>query len=168
MRVIKSVYCDQLAAVRLPNTTTNWFSIKRGVRQGCVMSPDLFNLYSEVILRELDDRPEGILVNGVKINNLRYADDTVLLATSASDLQKIFDAVVDASAKLGLHVNAKKTKVMVVSKSEFTPSCQLQQGNTTIEQVEQFNYLGALVTSDVRCKNEIGKRISIARDALSD
>ena len=90
----------------------------------------------------------------------------MLLATSASDLQKIFDAVVDASAKLGLHVNAKKTKVMVVSKSEFTPSCQLQQGNTTIEQVEQFNYLGALVTSDVRCKNEIRKRISMAKDAF--
>ena len=87
MRIIRTIYCEQLAAVRLPDGLTNWFSIKRGVRQGCVMSPDLFNLYSEVILRELEGMPEGITINGVKINNLRYADDTVLLANSEEELQ---------------------------------------------------------------------------------
>ena len=71
MQIIRSVYCDQLAAVRLSEGTTNWFPIKRGVRQGCVMSPDLFNLYSEMILRDLEDRSEGAIINGTKINNLR-------------------------------------------------------------------------------------------------
>ena len=97
MRIVRSVYNDQLAAVRLTDGITNWFPIIRGVRQGCVMSPDLFNLYSEIILRELEDLPEGIIVNGIKINNFRYADDTVLLARSEEDLQRLFDAVVAKS-----------------------------------------------------------------------
>jgi len=126
MRLIQSVYKDQLAAVRISDGTTNWFPIKRGVRQGCVMSPDLFNLYSEVILREIEDRQEGIVISGCKINNLRYADDTVLMATSVNDFQKLFDAVVEASEHLGLHVNSKKTKCMVVSKSEVPPTCPLK------------------------------------------
>ena len=72
MQIIRSVYCDQLAAFRLPDEMTNWLPIKRGVLQGCVMSLDLFNLYSEVILRELENI-EVAVVNGVRINNLRYA-----------------------------------------------------------------------------------------------
>jgi len=167
MRIVRALYRDQRAAVRLSEGTTNWFSIKRGVRQGCVMSPDLFNLYSEMILRDLEDRPEGIIVNGVKINNLRYADDTVLLASSAEDLQKIFDVVVAASAKLGQHVNAKKTKTMVISKLEIPPACQIQHQSTTITQINYFNYLGSVVTSDARCKKEIRRRISLAKDAFS-
>ena len=105
------MYQDQLAAVRLPNGLTNWFPIRRGVRQACVMSPDLFNLYSEVILRKLVDRDEGFLVNGVKTNNLRYADDTVLIATSAADLQNLFDVVVAESEGLGLHYQCKENQM---------------------------------------------------------
>ena len=127
------------------------------------MSPDLFNLYSEVILRKLVDRDEGFLVNGVKINNLRYADDTVLIATSAADLQNLFDVVVAESEGLGLHVNAKKTKCMVISKNN-PPKCNLKQKTATIEQVDSFNYLGALVTSDARCKPDIRRRIGMAKD----
>jgi len=165
-RVIRAVYHDQLAAVRLPGGTTNWFSIKRGVRQGCVMSPDLFNLYSETILRTLEDRPEGIEVGGIKINNLRYADDTVLLASSEAELQSLFDTVVTTSENLGLSINNKKTKCMVVSKLEVPPTCHLRHDKASIEQISSFNYLGALVTSDARCKREIRRRISIAKDAF--
>ena len=166
MRIIHSVYNDQLAAVRLPDLTTNWFRIKRGVRQGCVMSPDLFNLYSEVILRDLQDRQEGVVVNGININNLRYADDTVLIATSEEDLQNIFNAVVVSSKNFGLNINSKKTKVMVISKSENIPTCQLFHNATQIEQVSSFNYLGAIITSDSRCKKEILRRIGLAKDTF--
>ena len=166
MRIIRSVYRDQLAAVRLQEGTTNWFPIKRGVRQGCVMSPDLFNLYSETILRQLENRPEGLSINGIMINNLRYADDTVLLASSNEDLQSLYNAVVKSSEELGLHVNSKKTKAMVISKSEVIPDCHLLHGNATIEQVSSFNYLGALISSDARCKNEIKRRIGISKDAF--
>ena len=132
MRIIRSVYCDQLAAVRLPDGMTNWFPIKRGVRQGCVMSPDLFNLYSEMILRELVSIEEGILINGVRINNLRYADDTVLIAMSEEGLQRLFNVVVAGSEQLGLSVNVKKTKVMTISKSKVPPRCHLRHGTEDI------------------------------------
>ena len=167
MRIIRTIYCEQLAAVRLPDGLTNWFSIKRGVRQGCVMSPDLFNLYSEVILRELEGMPEGITINGVKINNLRYADDTVLLANSEEELQRLFDAVVEKSERLGLTVNSKKTKVMVITKSETIPVCCLRNGTDNIEQLSSFKYLGAYITSDSRCKKEIRVRIGLAKDAFN-
>lgn len=165
MGIIRSVYRDQLAAVRLFHGLTDWFPIKRGVRQGCVMSPDLFNLYSEVILRKLEEREEGILVNGVNINNLRYADDTVLIASSKEDLQNLFDVVVKESEALGLHINAKKTKCMVVSKSDTPPTCHLIHGQIPIEQVSNFNYLGTMVTSDSRCKKEIRRRIGMSKEA---
>ena len=167
MRIIRTIYCEQLAAVRLPDGLTNWFSIKRGVRQGCVMSPDLFNLYSEVILRELEGMPEGITINGVKINNLRYADDTVLLANSEEELQRLFDAVVEKSERLGLTVNSKKTKVMVITKSETIPVCCLRNGTDNIEQLSSFKYLGAYITSDSRCKKEIRVRIGLAKNAFN-
>ena len=81
LHVIRNPYNEQVAAVRMPDkSTTAWARIGRGVRQGCVMSSDIFNLYSEMILRELEDVDEGIVVNGVRINNIRYADDTVFMS----------------------------------------------------------------------------------------
>jgi len=82
--------------------------IGRGVRQGCVFSPDLINLYGEVILRELDGMP-GFVIGGHNVNNIRYADDTVLLAESQEKLQDLLDKVVDTSRKKGLTINCKKT-----------------------------------------------------------
>jgi len=82
LRIIKHVYYQQQAAVRLQDGLTDWFEIKRGVRQDCVISPNLFNLYGEIILRQLEEVEEGFTVNGVKINNIRYANDTALIATS--------------------------------------------------------------------------------------
>ena len=81
LRVLRNLYWDQTAAVRVGGELSEYTNIKRGMRQGCVMSPDVFNLYSEVILRNLDGS-EGLKANGENLNNLRYADDTSLLAGS--------------------------------------------------------------------------------------
>ena len=81
LRVIRNLYWDQSAAVRIGGELSEYTLIKRGVRQGCVMSPDLFNIYSEMILRNLENYP-GVKINGENINNIRYADDTVLIADS--------------------------------------------------------------------------------------
>ena len=80
-RITGNLYYEQKTAIRLTEVLTEWTDIKRGVRQGCVMSLDLFNLYSEFILKELEEVEEGIQVNGRCINNIRYADDTALLAS---------------------------------------------------------------------------------------
>ena len=84
------MYWDQQAAVRLDDGLSSFFAIKRGVRQGCVLSPKLFNIYTELIFRE-SDHIEGCKVGGMNVNNLRYADDTALFAESVEQLQDIVD-----------------------------------------------------------------------------
>ncbi|GFO19870.1 retrovirus-related pol polyprotein from type-1 retrotransposable element r2 [Plakobranchus ocellatus] len=86
--------------MRIENKTSTFQDIKRGVRQGCVLSPDLFSLYSEIIMQNLENHP-GIKVGGQNINNLRYADDTVLIAENKEDLQKLLNIVEEDSRKKG-------------------------------------------------------------------
>ncbi|MCH9665805.1 MAG: hypothetical protein K0U41_08180 [Gammaproteobacteria bacterium] len=166
MRLIRNLYWDQTACIRLDTEMSGYTKIERGVRQGCVFSPDLFNLYSEMILRELEGMA-GFIVGGVNINNLRYADDTVLLAESEEELQDLLDKVVDESKKKGLTINSKKNKTecMVVSKGE-SPRCELKIGDITIQKIKKFNYLGSMITEDGRCDTEIRRRIGIAKDSF--
>ena len=92
----------------------NYVNIKRGVRQGCVLSPDLFSLYSEKIVREIEDL-KGIQIEDININNIRYADDTVLVAESEKELQDLLDKVEIEREKFGLQLNVKKTYSIVPS-----------------------------------------------------
>ena len=85
IRIIKNMYWEQSAAMRVEGEISAFQKIKRGVRQGCVLSPDLFSLYSEIIMRNIEGQP-GIRVGGHNINNLRYADDTVLISENEKDL----------------------------------------------------------------------------------
>ena len=163
LRVLRNLYWDKTAAVRVDGELSEYTNIKRGVRQGCVMLPDLFNLYSEVILRNLDES-EGLKANGENLNNLRYAaDDTSLLAGSEEDLQRLLNIVVEESEKLGLSLNVKKTECMVVSKKKNNPECKLFSKGEQIRQVQKFKYLGYTLTSDGKCRTEIKKRIAIAK-----
>ncbi|GFN78228.1 retrovirus-related pol polyprotein from type-1 retrotransposable element r2 [Plakobranchus ocellatus] len=86
------MYWEQTAAMRVENENSTFQDIKRGVRKGCVLSPDLLSLYSEIIMRNLENHP-GIKVSGHNINNLRYVDDTVLIAENKEDLQKLLNIV---------------------------------------------------------------------------
>ena len=116
-RIIYNLYHLQNGAIKLPNGLTEWTEINRGVRQGCVMSPDFFNLYSEHILRRLEESNDGVTTNGVCINNIRYADDTALIADSEEGLQRLLDLVLDASSDEGLDINCKKTFVGLEGKA---------------------------------------------------
>ena len=127
------------------------------------MSPDLFNIYSEMILRNLENYP-GVKINGENINNIRYADDTVLIADSEEDLQRLLDITIEKSEEMGLTL--KKTECMVNSKKAIAPSCNLQSKGQQIKLVKKFKYLGYMITSDGKCITEIKKRIATAKDAF--
>ena len=131
------------------------------------MSPDFFNLYSEHILRRLEESHDGVTINGVCINNIRYADDTALIADSEEGLERLLDLVLDASSDEGREINCNKTFCMVVSKERQPPACNLICNGTGIEQVNSFNHLGSMLTSDGRCEKEIRRRIGMVKTSFN-
>ena len=100
--------------LELDHGTTDWFQIGKGVRQGCILPPCLFNFYAEYIMRnaELEEAQAGIKIAGRNINNLRYADDTTLMAESEEELKRLLRKVKEESEKVGLKLNIQKTKRM--------------------------------------------------------
>ena len=115
--IIARLYWEQLADVRTEKGNSKNIQIKRGTRQGCVLSPYLFNLFTEMIFRALD--PElGVSIGGRKVSNLRYADDTALTADSGPELQRIATRVNEAGKEFGMKMKVKKMKTMVISKKE--------------------------------------------------
>ena len=159
------LYEDQESAVKTTNGDTEWFSIGRGLRQGCVLSPSFFNIYSEEIMREaLEGFEGGVKFGGTRISNLRYADDTTLICSSRKDLMDLLHRVKIASEKKGLLLNTKKTKIMVVDKDN-TGSDFLLDGQK-IEVVQQFEYLGSLINTMGDSTSEIKRRLAIARKTM--
>ena len=108
--LLRNLYAGQEATVRTGHGTTDWFQIGKGVRQGCVLSPCLFNLYAEYIMRNigLEEAQAGIKIARRNINNLRYADDTTLMAESEEELKSLLMKVKVESQKVGLKLNIQK------------------------------------------------------------
>ena len=167
LRIIRNLYWQQTAAIKIENETSIYQPIKRGVRQGCVMSPDLFSIYTEKIMKYIKDMP-GIRFNGHVINNLRYADDTALLATNKKDLQNLLGVVVRESEKRGLNLKAKKTETMVITKRKDNPNCQLTVKGVLINQTNKVKYLGSIVTADGKSIEDVNNRIGQAKSAFKD
>ena len=114
---LRNLYAGQEAKVRTGHGTTDWFQIGKGVRQGCVLSPCLFNLYSENIVRNagLEEAQAGIKIAGRNINHLRYADDSTLMAESEKDLKSLLMKVKEESEEVDLKLNIQKTKIIILS-----------------------------------------------------
>src|SRR5574340_1201923 len=112
--LLRNLYAGQEATVRTGHGTTDWFPIGKGVRQGFILLPCLFNLYAEYIMRNagLEEVQAGIKIAGRNINNLRYADDTTLMAQSEEELKSLLMKVKVESDKVGLKLNIQKTKIM--------------------------------------------------------
>ena len=112
--LLRNLYAGQEATVRTGHGTTDWFQIRKGVYQGCILSPCLFNLYAEYIMRNagLEETQAGIKNSRRNIHNLRYADDTTLMAESEEELKSLLMKVKEESEKVGLKVNIQKTKIM--------------------------------------------------------
>ena len=131
IRLLRNLYAGQEATVRTGHGTTDWFPIGKGVRQGCLLSPCLFNLYAEYIMRNagVEEAQAGIKIAGRNINNLRYADDIILMAES-EELKSLLMKVKEESEKVGLKLNIQKTKIMASS-----PITSWQIDGETVETV---------------------------------
>ena len=112
--LLRNLYTGQEATVRTGHETTDWFRIGKVVRQGCILSPCLFNLYAEYIIRNtgLEEAQAGIKTAGRNINNLTYADDTTLTAENEEELKSLLMKVKEQSEKFGLKLNIQKTEIM--------------------------------------------------------
>ena len=116
---LRNLYAGQETSVRIGHGTTDWFHIRKGVCQSCILSPCLFNLYAEYIMWNagLEEAQAGITIARININNLRYADDTSLMAQSEEELKSLLMKVKEKSEKIGLKLNIQKSKIMASSPS---------------------------------------------------
>ena len=162
IRILTNLYWGQRAVVRIGDEKSDWIKIEKGVRQGCVLSPDLFSLYSQAVMDEIADL-EGIKVGGLNINNIRYADDTVLIADTEEKLQRLVDRLDVECRGVGLRINIGKTEVMGVTKKKDQLRVNVRIGGQAVKQVKSFRYLGSLVDEDGRCDAEIRSRIGMAK-----
>ena len=148
--LLRNLYAGQEATVRTGHGTTDWFQIGKGVHQGCILSPCLFNLYAEYIMRNarLDEAQAGIKIARRNVNNLRYADDTTLMAEREEELKSLLMKVKEESEKVGLKLNIQKTDHGIWS-HHFMAN---RWGNNRT--VADF-ILGSKITADGDCSHEI-------------
>ena len=149
--LLRNLYAGQEATVRTRHETTDWFQIGKGVRQGCILSPCLFNLYAEYIMRNsgLEEAQAGIKIARRNVNHLRYADDISLMAES-EELKSHLMKVKEESKTFGLKLNIQKTKIMASS-----PITSWQIDEETVETVAYFIFWRSKITADGDCNHEI-------------
>ena len=142
---MRTLYAGQEATVRTRHGTMDWFQIGKGVHQGCISSPCLFNLYAEYITRNagLDEAQAGIKIARRNTSNLRYADDTNIMAESEEEVKNPLLKVKEESEKAGLKLNIQKTKIMASG-----PTTSWQIDGETMETVTDFIFLGSKITVD--------------------
>ena len=133
--LLRNLYAGQEATVRTGHGTTDWFQIGKGVHQGCILAPYLFNFYAEYIMRNagLEETQAGIKIAGRNTSNLRYADDTTLMAESEEELKSFLMKVKEENEKVGLKLNIQKTKIMASG-----PITSWEIDGETVETVSDF------------------------------
>lgn len=163
--LIKRLYEDGTAAVRVDGIDSENFKTQAGVRQGCILSPLLFNIYTEYIMRMvLENWDKGVSIGGRLISNLRYADDTTLFATSQADVERFLSLLEITSSDFGLAINRDKTKVMVVDRKNNNRSDLHEIANCEV--VQSYIYLGSTITNTGSCEEEIKRRCAVTRSAV--
>ena len=163
--LLRNLYAGQEATVRIGYGTTDWFQIGKGVHQGCILSPCLFNLHAEYIMRNagLDEAQAGIKIARRDINNLRYADDTTLVAESEEELKSLLMKVKEESEEVGLKLNIQKTKIMASG-----PITSRQIDGETIETVKDFILGGSKSMADGDCSHEIKRHLLLGRRVMTN
>ena len=163
--LLRNLYAGQKAPVRTGHGTTDWFQIGKGICQGCMLSPCLFNLYAEYIMRNagLDEAQARTKIAGKNINNLRYADDTTLMAESEEELKNLLMKVKVESEKVGLKLNIQNTKIMASG-----PITSWQIDGETVETVADFIFLGTKIMADGDCSHEIKRHLLLGRKVMTN
>ena len=163
--LLRNLCAGQEATVRTRHGTTDWFQIGKGVFQGCILSPWLFNFYAEYIMRNarLDEAQAGIKVARRNINNLRYADDTTLMAESEEELKSLLMKVKEESEKVGLKLNIQKMKIMASG-----PITSWQIDAETVETVTDFILGCSKITADGDCSHEIKRCLFLGTKAMTN
>ena len=159
------LHAGQEATVRTGQGTIDWFQIWKGVLQGCILSPGLFNFYAEYIMRNagLKETQAGIKIARRNINNFRYADDTTLMAESEEERKSLLMKVKEESEKVHLKLSIQKTKIMAVS-----PIISCQIDGETMETVRAFIFLGSKITADGDYSHEIKRCLLLGRKAMTN
>src|SRR5574341_879511 len=162
--LLRNLYAGQEATVRIEHGTTDWFQIGKGVHQGCILPPCLFNLHAEYIMQNagLDEAQAGIKITGRNINNLRYADDTTFMAES-EELKNLLMKVKEESEKVGFKLNIQKTKIMASG-----PITSWEIDGETVETVSYFIFGGSKITADGDCSHEIKRRLLLGRKVMTN
>ena len=163
--LLRNLYAGKEATVRIGHGTTDWFQIEKGVPQGCILSPCLFNLYAEYIMRNagLEETQAGIKIAGRNINNLRYSDDTTLMAESEEELKSLLMIVKEESEKVGLKLNIQKMKIMASG-----PITSWEIDGATVETVSDFILGGSKITADGDCRHEIKRCLLLGRKVMTN
>ena len=163
--LLRNLYAGQEATVRTEHGTSDWFQIGKRVRQGYILSPCLFNLYAAYIMRNagLEEAQAGIKIARRNIDNLRYADDTTLMAESEDDLKSLLMKVKEESEKVGLKLNIQKSKIMASG-----PITLWQIDGETGETVSDFIFGGSKITADGDCSHEIKRRLFLGRKVMTN
>ena len=163
--LLRNPYTGQEATVRTGHGTTDWFQIGKGECQCGTLSPCLFNLDAAYIMRNagLDKIKAGIKIAGRNINNLRYADDTTLIAEREKELKSLLMKVKEKSENVGLKLSIQKTKIM-----SSGPITSWQIDGETVETVADFMVLGSKITSDGDCSHEIKRRLLLGRKVTTN
>ena len=163
--LLRNLYAGQEATVRTGHGATDWFQIGKAVSQVCILSPCLFNFSAEDIMRNagLEEAKAGIKIAGRNINNLRYADDTTLMAESKEELKSLLMKVKEESEKVGLKLNIQKTKIMA---SGSITSWEID--GETVETVSDFIFWGSKITADSDCSQEIKRRLLLGRKVMTN
>lgn len=160
-RLIYNIYKQQQGLIKIEGHERQ-AAIKKGVRQGCSLSPILFNIYVEEAIKEVKDKYRtGVKIQGKRIPMIRFADDIAMLAETKEDLEEMLNGMNNLlSEEFGLRINSSKTKVMRSSKNEVKDQMKIRIGNSIVEEVKQFCYLGSKITQDGRSKEDIKSRIA--------
>ena len=153
--LLRILYAGKEATIRAGHETIDWIQIGKEVYQGCILSLCLFNLYAEYIIQNtgLEETQAEIKIGGRNINNLRYADDTTLMAESEKEFKSLLMKVKVDSEKVGLKLNIQKTKIMA-----SCPITSWQIDGETMETMRDYIFLGSKITADGDCSHEIKRR----------